>query len=457
MPLDPLDGEPVIDRLCRFTTGVGFQDLPDHVVAYAQDLMLDTLGVAAPAAGTDAGRIARDVAATLFAAGAGETPARLLFDGRPASAAGAAYAGAVQIDNLDGHDGFGPAKGHIGAAVLPALLAVAQTVPAVSGRDALVCLALGYEIASRAGLALHATVADYHTSGAWNALAVAALGSRLRGLDAGRLQHAFGIAEYHGPRSQMMREVDNPTMLHDGSGWGALAGTAAVFLAERGFTGAPAITVEGANVAEYWADLGQRWLTTEQYIKPYPVCRWAHPMIDGALHLRAEHDLAAEDVAAVELTTFHESTRLAAGVPENTAQAQYSLPFPVAAALARGRCGVDEVMGSGLTDPAIARLVGVTAVAESEKYNARFPEGRWGEITLVLADGRRLSSGEINARGGPDQPLSRDEVVAKFRAFAEPAIGAARARAIEDAVFALNETDADLGGLMDLATAPADG
>ncbi|WP_224380148.1 hypothetical protein [Roseovarius carneus] len=67
---------------------------------------------------------------------------------------------------------------------------------------------------------MHASVADYHTSGAWNGLGVAALACRLRGADAGVLRHALGIAEYHGPRSQMMREIDNPTMLHDRSGMG---------------------------------------------------------------------------------------------------------------------------------------------------------------------------------------------------------------------------------------------
>ncbi len=77
-----------------------------------------------------------------------------------------------------------------------------------------------YEIAARVALALHATLSDYHTSGAWNALDVAALGYRLRGASPGQLCQALGIAEYHGPRSQMMREIANPTMLYDGSGRG---------------------------------------------------------------------------------------------------------------------------------------------------------------------------------------------------------------------------------------------
>jgi 2-methylcitrate dehydratase PrpD len=446
----PLDSRPVIETLGRFTLDLRFEDIPAPVVARAEDLLLDLLGVAAAATATEAGRIARELAASHFLAGAPARAARILFDGRSASAAGAAYAGATQIDNFDGHDGYAPCKGHVGVAVLPALLAFAEAGAPISGREALVCLVQGYEIASRAGLALHASVSDYHTSGAWNALAVAAIGARLRGLDAARLRQAVGIAEYHGPRSQMMREIDNPTMLHDGSGWGALAGTTAVLLAERGFTGAPAVTVEDAAAAPFWADLGSRWLTGEQYIKPYPVCRWAHALIDGALMLRAAHGLTGDDVAAVEITTFHEATRLAAGMPADTAMAQYSLPFPVACAVVFGRVGADEVLGSALSDPAVARLVAGTTIGENQTYNDRFPDGRWGDVTLVLTDGRRLDSGEINARGGPDAPLDRAEVAAKFHSFAEPVLGRARAQAIERTVAALHERESALAPVQDL-------
>ena len=124
----------------------------------------------------------------------------------------------MQIDSLDAHDGFSLAKGHAGCALLPGLAAL-QYGQEVSGRDFLASLVIGYELACRAGVALHDTTSDYHTSGAWVALAVAALGIRVAGGTAGQLREALGIAEYYGPRSQMMREVDNPTMLHDGSGW----------------------------------------------------------------------------------------------------------------------------------------------------------------------------------------------------------------------------------------------
>ena len=62
----------------------------------------------------------------------------------------------------------------------------------------------------------NSTVSDRHSSGAWNALGVAAVAERLPGQFPQTLRQALGVANYHGPPSQMMRESATPTMLHDG-------------------------------------------------------------------------------------------------------------------------------------------------------------------------------------------------------------------------------------------------
>ncbi|MEZ5715102.1 MAG: MmgE/PrpD family protein [Paracoccaceae bacterium] len=186
---------------------LGRPAIPESALDMAATLLIDTLGIAAAAAPLDAGRLARDHAFAFHAAARPQDAVPMLFDGRPASIPGAAFAAATQIDNFDGHDGYNPTKGHIGCAVVPALFAFAKAHPDLSARDALTAMVLAYEISARAAIALHATVPEYHTSGAWNALGVAALGARFLGLDAARLRRAMGIAEFHGPRSQMMREI----------------------------------------------------------------------------------------------------------------------------------------------------------------------------------------------------------------------------------------------------------
>lgn len=418
------------DDVIAFIHRLRFEDLPDDVLHQARRCLLDLIGTAAGGYATALSRIIRDHAVRHFAPGDG-LGARLLFDGRRASASGAALAGGMMIDSLDCHDGHALTKGHVGVAVLPALLALADGgAPGARTPDArefLAAFVLGYEIATRAGIALHATACDYHSSGAWNALACAALGARFLGLSPEQTGHALGIAEYHGPRSQIMRCVDHPAMVKDGSGWGAMAGLSAAFLAADGFTGAPALTLVSGEVAPLWDDLGRRWRIREQYFKAYPVCRWAQPAIEAALRLQREHDVPAEQIARVEVSTFYEGTRLATRCPQTTEEAQYSLPFPVAAALARGQIGAAEVTGAALHDPAILRLSREMTLIEDAAYSARFPAERWAHVAFWLNDGTRLVSPPTAARGNPENPLSDDELAAKYRRLADPVLGVKRA------------------------------
>jgi 2-methylcitrate dehydratase PrpD len=441
------------DHVFRFIHDLRFDDLPDDVVRQSQRCLLDLIGTAAGGSTTDTARLIRAHAARYFGPGE-DAGARLLLDGRRVSPVGAALAGGMMIDSLDCHDGHVLTKGHAGAGIFPALLALLDTGGDVGGREFLAALVLGYEIATRAGIALHATVCDFHSSGAWNALACAALGARVMRLDAAQTREALGIAEYHGPRSQIMRCVDHPTMVKDGSGWGAMAGVSAAYLAADGFTGAPALTVEGDDVAEFWSDLGTRWRILEQYFKAYPVCRWAQPAIEAALALQREHHLALRDIRRVEVITFHQGVRLATRQPVSSDQAQYSLPFPVAAALVRGQVGAAEVTGDALRDPDILRLAHEMILTEDAGYNARFPAERWAHVTFELADGTRLTSLPTEARGGEHNPLSEDELREKYWLLAEPVLGADRARRIEACVAQLADPESALAELLELLLTP---
>lgn len=441
--------------VAAFVRSLSFEEIPEATVATVKALLLDTLGVAAAASRGAMRGIAGGFAAASFAAGDPAEAASILFDGRRVSRPGAVYAGAATIDNLEAHDGHRRTKGHVGVAVVPALLAFAEG-RGLGGREALTALVLGYEIGTRAGIALHAQAAEYHNSGAWNGLGVAAVGARLRGLDEGRIAASLGIAEFHGARGLAMRGVDHPSMLGDGSGWGALAGAAACLLAEAGHTAAPADLVEHEAGAAAWDDLGRTWLTDQQYIKLHTICGFGAAPIDAAAALRARHDLDPAAIRAIEIGSFGETRRLDGGMPANPNVAQFRIPFGVAAMLARGRHGPEETAGSGLADPEIARLVGVTTMVARPDYDARLPV-RWADVSVTLADGRVLSSGEVNARGGPDAPASAAEWRAKYRAYAGLALSPDRVAAIEAAVDWLDEPGAVFDALLALVRPPPDG
>lgn len=436
-----------------FVHGLAFEAMPDDVVAQAKRCLRDLIGIAAGAARLPSARMAATYAATKMTSA--DTQARLLFDGRRASRAGAAFAGAATIDALDGHDGHVLTKGHAGVAALPTLLAMADAGAACDGAEFLTCLVLGYEVGTRAGIALHASVPDYHCSGAWNALACAAIAARLLRLDARATREALGIAEYAGPRGQILRVCANPSMLKDGSSFGAHAGVCAAELAQTGFTGAPAVTVEGAEAAPLWADLGSRWRIREQYFKPYPVCRWAHPAIEATLALKRSHRVDPCEVTRVDVESFREAIDLGSRcpTPATTDDAQYSLPYAVAAALVFDRLGADEVGEARVRDQRVARLLDVIRLCEEPNFSQRFPAERVARVRIGLADGRVLVSEPTQARGGPDDTLTDAELRDKYFALAVPTLGEARATRIDSLVQSLPDAAA-LPPLLDTLLAP---
>jgi 2-methylcitrate dehydratase PrpD len=188
-----------------------------------------------------------------------------------------------------------------------------------------------------------------------------------------------------------------------------------------------------------------------QYVKPYPICRWAHAAIDAVRQLMRDHDLSHEDIDSVQVNTFRESACLFQGMPDDTSKAQYSLPFAVAVMMAYGRIGVEHISGAGLSDPLVASLLERISVAEDERHSARFPECRIADVTIRLHNGRVLETGDVHARGGPEAPMDQAEVVAKFMEFATPSLGETRASAIRDAVLGLRDSVSafsDLGALI---------
>ncbi len=414
-----------------------YNDLPEEARAFARRCLLDLVGVLISGSETKLSTLISKHAHEHF--GSGSTSASILLKDLKASPAGAALANGMMIDSIDAHDGFKPAKGHVGCHVLPTLMAFGEAENIHDGKEFLASLVVGYEIGGRAAVALHGSVPDYHTSGAWGAVTSAALGARLLQFDEEQTRHAMGIGEYHGPRSQMMRVIDHPTMLKDGSGWGAMAGISATYLARDGFTGAPAITIEGEDVARYWEDLGTRWTILEQYFKAYPVCRWAQPATEAALSLTQANNISHEDIKFIEAHTFLEGCKLAAREPKDTEQAQYSLPFPVAASLVFGKLGPKEISQDNLQNPDVLRLSNSMKLIETEDYNKAFPEQRYAHVVIELNSGERLTSDRHTARGDPEDHLSMDEIQAKFHAFADPVIGEKGASEIETIIMKMGE------------------
>lgn len=433
-----------------FASDTTAANLPNDVIATLRRSFIDTMGVAAVGSTTDMAAAACKAAPII--GGAGTASARILINGTRVSPVAAAMASAMTVDSVDAHDSTSPCKGHAGSAVFPALLAIADARGGMDGAEAAALLAIGYEVSYRAGLAQHATCADYHTSGAWTAVGVAVMVARALGCTSDRIRHAAGIGEFHGPRSQMMRCIDHPTNVRDGVGWGAPSGVAAAYLAQAGFTGAPALTCEDAP--EYWDDLGHAWrLVEDTSYKPYPCCRWAHPSIDAASDLMRENDLHHSQIASVEIRTFHNATRLAGHRPSTPDEFAYGIAFPVATMIVRGQIGVPELATSTLQDPDILRISTATTLIDDPHLTTISQGKRWAELSLTTTDGRTFKAPPRTPRGDLDKPLSDAEILEKFHLFADPVLGQSKAdevAALTQAFDTLNVKD--FAHLCDLLT-----
>ena len=444
----------MISDIIDFIHDTRFSDTSENTQTMATLCILDLIGVGIAGATTELSKIIRNHSLENFNSEKNKT--RLLFDGRYCSPAGCALAGGMTIDSMDAHDGFNDAKGHIGCGLFPATLALADATNSIEGHSFLTDVIIGYELGSRLATSLHGTVSDYHTSGAWISIAVAAIGARRLGLTKEKTKHALGIAEYHGPRSQMMRCIDHPTMLKDGSGFGAMAGVSAAYLAKNGFSGAPAITMDSDGVISFWKDLGQKWLIKEQYFKPYPVCRWAQAPIEAVLQLKHQYNITSKEVKNIEIHTFHEAIRLAISEPKTTEEAQYSTSYPCAVALVNGDVGVKEVSENSFREPETLRISKSLKMVENEYCNSQFPTQRFASAKIELNDGRILETEFVNPRWTAEHPPKASELKTKFFKLSNPIIGKDNSKKIEFAVNNL-KTNSELNNLTSLLYEPIDG
>jgi len=379
--------------LCEFIAQLGLADVPAAAQNRMALALADMAAVCVAGRPAPAGAMAAEHARALHPA----PEAALLLDGSRAGATGAAFANGVLANVLDYDDGHRLTKGHPGAVIIPAALAAAQLADA-SEHDFMAAVIVGYEVAIRAGIALHGRDPAYHASGAWGAVGAAAAAARLLGLDGPQTLSALGLAEYHAPIAPIMRSCAEPRMTKDACAWGASVGVTSALLAARGFT-----SVRPELLETPLDDLGRRWRLRDLYVKPYPCCRWSQGAIAAGLAARGDRRLRAHDVTHVRVRVFAAADGLATVVPETTEEAQYSLVWPLACALVHGRFGVEEVLGP-FTDPEVIAMFHHIEVVVDDELTAGFPARRRSAVEIELSGGGRLHAGPMEAAGEPDDP-----------------------------------------------------
>jgi 2-methylcitrate dehydratase PrpD len=412
-----------------------WQQLPPEVQGQAKRCLKDILAVAAASRTLPASLQWQKLADSQYGSG----PVPLWFTGRSSTLSGSSLFNAATVDSLDWHDGFRPVKGHAGATVVPLVLGSCALRP-VGGEELLTALVIGYEIACRAGLALHRMYDPaYHASGSWASIGAAAAGARILGVPAERFDTVLGTAEYYAPISPMMRVIDNPASVKDSAAAGALAAATALSMGESGLSGPPSLFRAEARGAETTAALGAEWLILRQYFKPYPTCRWSQPAVEAALRLQKKHGFSAQEVERIHVETFAVGARLTRFPPEHTDDAQYSIPWAVASALVDGELGVAQVHPDRLQDPEILEAGKKVTVSEAGDLEARFPEECLVRLQIILRDGRSFRCPTIAAPGDWNNPLSAEELNRKFIAATESVPGKRRSGRLAELIDTLEK------------------
>ena len=418
-----------------FTLDTRWEDLPAEVKHQARRCLMDSLGALIAGSQTPVAGIIRKTALEQF----GGDQATIMVSGQRASAAGAALANGFFGNALDIDDGYRPTKGHPGACALPPVLAAAELAGGCSGPDFLTALVIAYELGTRAGIIRHATYDVYHSSGSWGAIAGAAAAGRLLGLSRNQLFHAMGAAEYHAPIAPMMKGIDTPSMGKDSIGWGCKTAVLSALMARDGFTGIRPL-FDDAPEPSLVLNLGHQWEILNLYFKPYAACRWGQPAVAGALQIVRDHRLDPDRIRRIRVRTFEAATRLPTGHPRDTEEAQYSLAFPVAAALLDGEVGPRQVLPPRLHDPRLLALLDRVSTEVAPEFEAEFPAKAPAEVIVETTTGDVFRSGRIEAFWEPPDTLPSDqELEEKFLWLTAPVIGKIKAMNLKDRLWSADQ------------------
>jgi 2-methylcitrate dehydratase PrpD len=195
-------------------------------------------------------------------------------------------------------------------------------------------------------------------------------------------------------------------------------------------------------------DLGSRWETPRIAYKPYPACHFMHGSLGATAQSSAGRTFAADEIddvvvtvpsAGVSLVLEPAASKLA---PRTDYEGKFSLQYSTASMLARGHVGVADYTPEAIADPA------VLAIARKVRYETKeyptYPQAFPGGVRITLTDGSVLEADFPHQQGGPENPLSDDEVVAKYRGNATLALPDSAVDALERGILELDDED-DLG------------
>ena len=457
------------ETIAAWATTLTLDDVPPDVVEHAKLHALDVIGCGLAAEAEGVAGEGRSAMAEL----GGEPQATVIGSAVRLPAANAAFANAMLCHGLDFDDTHSDSVSHVSTVVTPAALAAGEAAGA-SGRDVLAAIVAGNEVTCRVGMAAPGAFhkRGFHPTAICGIFGAVGTVSRIAGTGTDATTRALGIAGSFASGLFAYLEDGTPTKpMHPA--WAAHGAHLASRLAAYGAVG-PRSVFEGKfglyhafldaepgeiDIAGQLADLGERWETPRIAYKPYPVCHFMHGSLGAAAEALGARRLTADEIDEIVVTVP------AAGVslvlepvaqkmrPRSEYEGKFSLQYSVASLLVRGHVAVSDFTDEAIADPE------VLAVAAKVRYETReyasYPQAFPGATLVRLTDGTTFEADFPHQKGAPENPMSDDDVRAKFRENAALALAQPALAALEEAILTLEQQNDLTAALAPLAAGHA--
>ncbi|MBI1990418.1 MAG: MmgE/PrpD family protein [Betaproteobacteria bacterium] len=404
--------------IAEFVSGLRYEAIPPEVLTRIKLLMLDALGCAIYGADLEWSRILQRRLGeldTTQACAVWGTPQKL-------SAPHAALVNGTQVQGFELDDVHRQGVLHVGAVVLPALIAVTEIRPGMSGREFLAAAVAGYEIGPRVGICMgpEHIAQGWHsgaTLGVFSAAAGAARGLRL---DPGKTVHALGIA---------------------GTADAGFTGIVNVLESEfGGFCTTFSRSSDRFRLDELTKGFGTVWQTMGVALKFYACVGSNHTTLDAIRLMQQERPFGADDVASVivhgsQVTMDHVGWKY---VPQGLTSAQLNLPYCVATWLLEGDCFVDEFTEAKVADPVRMKHAGKVQVRHDAEITAKGSRFRhMVRVEVHLVDGTKMERTVEAGRGNENNFATEAEVVEKFEKLATHVLPRPQVERLRDSMLEL--------------------
>ena len=424
----------ISSKMSQFALDLKYEDIPEESIWEAKRFLLDSMGCALAAVNNE------DMAAIYrFIEKLGGTPeASVIGRKGKTNASNAALMNCLLTRAMDYNDIYWEEDPSHPSDLIGAALAAAEA-NGKDGKDALIAIMIDYELMLRW---CHAAKPGVREIGWHHASLVQfvspLVAGRLYDLDLDQMVAAVGISgsSHFTLGGVVAGHLTN--MKNTAAPLASQAGVLAAMMAREGYEG-PVEVLEGKeglfeviNSVEWRPDwllkgLGKDFMITQCSYKAFPTEALTHQPISAAMQVCQEHGLAAEDISQILVETTVRGADILSDPskykPTTKETADHSLPYVIAAAVADGNVLPSSFSDEKLKDPRIWDLLGKIKVVADPEIDAMFPGVKRARVSITTNAGETHTAQVDHAKGSPQNPMSDDEIVSKFRANAGEVLG----------------------------------